>query len=368
MLPEFPLLWENCQTVKMLAVLEKWEAGSCHHSNNVAKYFFLLLFKLLLDTAVLYTCRPKRFIHFLNVCSLSIVIADFLLTVSMGVAWIVGGERSFVSACFLLANASVTYGAIPLPMICLGLIDYCLEETCMSKHTACYKLLRNVIFTLLVWIIALVHSFSSFHEKPVLLDYIPGKKTLVCKVEESTMITVVILGLFFLTFFTTLPFCSRIPMWVKEADKIYEAREKQENTKSDLFLTSDWKYDMETFKGEEKHLENIGSLPPLWFSLMLGFMLFWMPYLIVILSCLLSGFAVPAHISVNLLWLECTNSFMVGLLFWVKSKTKGPHNHLPENVCSWHIYWHLSKGTAQPRLPIALFNPSQAKRNVVFHM
>uniref|UniRef100_A0A8C6PY60 G protein-coupled receptor 160 n=1 Tax=Nothobranchius furzeri TaxID=105023 RepID=A0A8C6PY60_NOTFU len=278
-------------------------AGSCHHSNNVAKYFFLLLFKLLLDTAVLYTCRPKRFIHFLNVCSLSIVIADFLLTVSMGVAWIVGGERSFVSACFLLANASVTYGAIPLPMICLGLIDYCLEETCMSKHTACYKLLRNVIFTLLVWIIALVHSFSSFHEKPVLLDYIPGKKTLVCKVEESTMITVVILGLFFLTFFTT-----------------------------DLFLTSDWKYDMETFKGEEKHLENIGSLPPLWFSLMLGFMLFWMPYLIVILSCLLSGFAVPAHISVNLLWLECTNSFMVGLLFWVKSKTKGPHNHLPENV------------------------------------
>lgn len=369
MLPDlFPSL-EHSQPVKMMAVLEQWEMASGRHTNNNEKYFWLLLFKFGLDVAVFYACCPKRFTFFLSVCSTSIVLADFLLTVFMGIVWLLGAEGSFSSACLLLGKASATYGVLPLPVIFLGFLDYCLHDTCLGNHSDLCKLLKNVILTVLVWLGALGYAFGLFHSEPVQLDYTTGIKVLVCKVEESMSITAVILGLFSVTFITMLPFCSRIPQWVKEADKIYAAQEERKKITSDLFLSSTWTQKLETNSKEEKHSKrSVGSPPPLWFSLMLGFLLFWMPYLVVTVSCLLCGFAVPAYISVNLLWLECTNSFLVGLIFWVKSKIRGPYIHLPENVCSWQIYWHLSKGTTEFDLPIAVLSPSQADKKALLYV
>lgn len=363
MLPELSPPLENSQTVKMMAVLEQWEASGLHTNNN-EKYFWLLLFKLGLDAAVFYACCPKQYTFFLNVSSLSIVVADFLLTFFMGAVWFLGIEGSFASACLLLGKASATYEVLPLPMVGLGLIDYCFHDNLLINNTALSKLLKNVILTMLVWMTALTYSFGFFHSEPIQLSYVTEVKVLVCKVEESTAITVIVLGLFTVTFFMMLPFCSRIPQWVKEADKIYEARELQEKTTSDLFFTSNWTHGSETNGKEEEQLpeKKFWMRPPLWSSLLLGFLIFWMPYLVVTISCLLCGFAVPAYISVNLLWLECTNSFLVGLIFWVKSNIRGPYIYLPENVCSWQIYWQLSKGTAQPEAAIAVLNPTQVNK------
>uniref|UniRef100_A0A3Q3A8M7 Uncharacterized protein n=1 Tax=Kryptolebias marmoratus TaxID=37003 RepID=A0A3Q3A8M7_KRYMA len=311
MLPALPVSSEYSQTVKMLAVLEQWESASGLHINNNEKYFWLLFIKLALDVAVFYACSPKRYIFFFSVCSLSIVLADFLLTFFMGIVWFLGAEGP--STCFLLGRASAVYGVIPLPMMFLGFLDYCLQDTCLGNRSVLCKLLKNAILTVLVWMAAFAYSFGFFHSELAQLDTMSGTKAMVCKVEKSTAVTVIILGLFSVTFLSMLPFCSGISQWKK-----------------------------------------VCLRPPLWFSLMLGFLIFWMPYLVVTVSCLLCGFAVPAHISVNLLWLECTNSFLAGLTFWVKSKIRGPYVHLPDNVCSWQIYWHLSKGTIQPDVPIAV--------------
>lgn len=353
-----------------MAVLEQWEDSGLHTNNN-EKYFWLLLFKLGLDAAVFYACCPKQYTFFLNVSSLSIVVADFLLTFFMGAVWLLGTEGSFASACLLLGKASAAYGVLPLPMVGLGLIDYCFHDTFLINHTALSKLLKNVILTMLVWTTALIYSLGFFHSEPTRLSYryMTAIKVLVCKVEESTAITVIILGLFTVTFFMMLPFCSRIPQWVKEADKIYEAREEQAKTTSDLFFTSTWTHAPET-NGKEEQLpeKQVWTRPPLWSSLLLGFLIFWMPYLVVTVSCLLCGFAVPAYISVNLLWLECTNSFLVGLIFWLKSNIRGPYIHLPENVCSWQIYWQLSKGTAQSEAPIAVLNPTHVNKKALLYV
>ncbi|XP_070766266.1 probable G-protein coupled receptor 160 [Enoplosus armatus] len=351
----------------MLAITERWEGGSDCHTDNTEKYLLHMLFKVGLDATVFYICYRKLYTSFLSMCSMSIILADLVMACSMANVWFLRAERSPVSPCFLLANASATYGALPLSMMCLGLLDYCSEATSLGNQSAFCKFLRNAILTLLVWMLAIVYSFSSVKAELMELDYVTGIKTLVCEVEESTLVTYFILGIFTAVICALLPFWSRIAQWVKEADRLFEAREEQEDERSDLLFTSTNCTD--TKSSEENYLdETIGPRPPLWLSLTLGFGTFWMPYLAVTVACLVFGFGVPAYITVNVVWLECTNSLLTGVVFWVKSKMLGPYSNLPENVCLWQIYWHLSQGTRLQPLPVAVFNPTKGKRNTLLYL
>lgn len=362
MLLKLPASLQTIHTVKMLSIIQKWEGESGCHTDKIKQYLLLILLKAGLDAAVMYLCRRKLHTSFLNTCSLSFVLADTVMAFLMATVWFLGIERSLVPPCFLLAYASATYAALPLPMMYLGLIDYYLEDTCLGNQSAFYKSLKNVILTLLVWMLAGIYCFGSVTGELMELDYVAGIKALVCEVEESTFITYFVLVIFAAVICAMVPFCPSIPQWVCEADRLSEAGKLHENQRSDLFLTST--PCAETKRGEENDLEGpVQPRPALWLSLTLGFSVFWMPYLTLSVACLVFGFGVPAYITVNVLWLECTNSLLVGVIFWAKSDTLGPYNRLPENVCSWHICWHLSKGT--PQQDIAVFNPSRGKRNTL---
>ncbi|XP_070696268.1 probable G-protein coupled receptor 160 [Pempheris klunzingeri] len=361
-----PASLETSQTVKMTAVIEQWEGESGCHTDNTVKYLLLMLFKLGMDAMVFHLCCQTLSTCFLSMCSLSIILADLVTAYLMAIVLFLGAESSLVSPCFILANASATYGVLPLPMMFLGLLDYCLEGTYLCNQRAFCKLLRNAVLTLLVWMLAVIYSFCFVKAELIELEYATGIKALVCNVEESTVITSLTLGLFAALLCMLLPFWSRIPQWVKEADRLSEARKEQHNQSSVLFISTSC---TDTKSSEENDLEEtIWLRPPLWISLTLGFGMFWMPYLAVSVACLALGFGVPAYITVNLLWLECTNSLLVGMMFWAKSETQEPYSRLPENVCLWHIYWHLSKGTQQQQLPVAEFNPSKGKRNTLFYV
>uniref|UniRef100_A0A3P9J2T8 G-protein coupled receptors family 1 profile domain-containing protein n=1 Tax=Oryzias latipes TaxID=8090 RepID=A0A3P9J2T8_ORYLA len=248
--PEYSSASEaNPKMMKMLAILDQWDISGCH-TDNMSSYCLLFLFKLGLDLVVFFLCSPKKYTYFLSICSLSIALGDLVITFLMTTIWFLGTERSFVSPCFILAKASVIYSALPLPMMCLGLLFYCLENTRPSSSTAFLKSFRNVCLTLLVWSVAIVFSIIFVNAEPREMEYETGRRALVCQVEESTN------------------------------------------------------------NGENCQKETIWPRPPLWTSLTLGFSTFWMPYLVVSLICQLCGFPVPAYISVNLLWLECTNSLM----------------------------------------------------------
>ncbi|XP_030590457.1 probable G-protein coupled receptor 160 [Archocentrus centrarchus] len=364
MLPELPSLSETSHTVKMLAIIQQWEGVSGSYTDNTVKYVFLLFSKAGLEMVIFYLLSQKRYTFFMNVCSLSIILADLVLASLMATVWFLGADQSF-TPCFLLANASAAYGKLPLPMMCLGLLDYSLGNICLSKHRAFWKTLWNVFLTFLTWLLAVWFSFGSPDTK--LMNWSCGKriKALVCEVEESTLMSYFIAGLFTAVLLIMLPFWSQIPQWVKEAERLCEAREEQESMRSDLLFT--FTSCTETKSDEENYLEDvIQHRPPLWISLTLGFATFWMPFLAVSFGGLLLGFGLPAYISVNLLWLECTNSLLVGVLFWIKSRTLGPYTHLPENVCLWSVYWHLSKGTQQKQLPV--LSPLKEKINIFYYV
>ncbi|XP_070824627.1 uncharacterized protein [Chaetodon trifascialis] len=350
-------------TVKMLAIIEEWDVGSDCHTDNTVKYLLLVLFKLGLDAAVFYLCCRKVHTSFLSMCSLSIILADLVMAAFLATVWFLGTERSPVSPCFILANASVTYGALPLPIVFLGLLDYCLEDTFLHNQSTSCKFLRNSALTLLGWMLAVIYSFASVKAEPMELKYTTWKKARVCEVQESIVITYFTLVLFTAVLCATLPFWSSIPQWLKEADLLAKMREGQQNQRSDLMFISTNCTDA---KSKENYQEVTSSpRPPLWLSLTMGFSVFWISYLATCVTCLAFGFGVPSYISMNTLWLECTNSFLMGVVFWAKSNTRGPYSNLPENVCLWHVYWHLTKATGQQQHPIAVFNPSKGKRTTL---
>lgn len=349
----------------MLAIIEQWEVESGCHTDNTEKYVLLLFFKLALDTLVIYLYSRKLYSSMLSMCSLSILLADLVMAFCLAAVWFLGPDKSPVPLCSLMANASTTYGGLPLPMMFLGFLDYYLHDTYLWNQSALCKYLRYTALTLLGWILAIMYSFSSVKAELMELEYMAWIKALVCEVEESRLINYFILVLFTGVICAMLPFLRSIPQWLREADRLSEEREKQGDQKSFLLIS--------TYCKEPNHSKvclepSISPPPPLWLSLTLGFAVVWMPYLTISVACLLFGFGVPAYITVNVLWLECTNSFLMSVVFWAKSNMQGPYSHLPENMCSWNVYWHLSQGTGQQQLSIAVFNPSKAKRSSLFYV
>lgn len=361
--PESNIFVESDHSNKILAIMEQWEKTTDCHVDNTYKYFLLLLFKLGLDAAVFHLCSRKWHAYFFGMCSFSIVLVDLALTLVMGAVCLLGPEMSFVSPCFLLANASAAYGTLPLPMLVLGFLDYCFESTCTTSHRPWFKTLRNAVLALLMWVLAVTHSFNSAAVELMELEYVTGKRALVCETMQATLISYFVSITFILVVFALVPFWSRIPRWMREADKLCISREDQEIKKSDFLFTAPPCKDTTSCEMVSQE-----PPPPLWLSLTLGFATFWMPFLIVSVTCLILGFEVPAYISVNLLWLECANSLIVGLMFWAQSETQGPYNRLPENVCLWPVYWHLSKGTQQHPQPIAVSSPTTEKKNTYFYV
>lgn len=348
----------------MLAILEQWDLESGFHTDNIMQFAFLVLMKLGVDTASFCFYSRKLCASFLCMCSLSIVLADMVMMVCMATVWLLGSDMSPMSPCFLLAFSSATYGKLPLPMMCLSLLDYFLKDTCIDKQSTLCKPLRNIVLTFLVWTQAGIYSYGSVTADVMEVEYGTGIKALVCQVEDDTLITYFGSGLFIVVICSLLTFWSIIPRWISEADRLWEETIEQEKRRSDLLFTST--PCTETRSGMEDDAQGIiQRRPPLWFSLTLGFSVIWMPYLTLSVACLLFSILIPAYFTVNILWLECANSVLVGLMFWIKSKMLAPYTNQPKNMCLWQVNRHLSKGGRQEQLPVAVLNPSQTEKKAL---
>lgn len=353
--------WGETKKREMLAVLYQVELASGLHTDKTAKYLHLILLKLLLDAGAFYLYSHKSYKHIFTVCGLSIVVADVVLTCSLAAVWLVGADRSPVPLCFLLASASAAYGALPLPLMLLGLLEHCLHNSYLRNLSTRCQCVKNAALVSLGWLLALIYSQIQVKAEAREMSC-PQLKAVACEVNESAPISLFVLTVSAGLVCAMLPFLPRVPQWVIEANRLSQVREEEKSQTSDLFIRTDCER-----QKEQRHLVRTKSEgPPLWISLALGFGTLWIPYLTISVMCLLLNLSVPSYITVNVLWLECVNSFLTGFVFWIKSNNEGPYSQLPENVCTWNVYWHLSNGTRDQGLPIAVFNPSKVKRSSMF--
>nr|XP_040049187.1 probable G-protein coupled receptor 160 [Gasterosteus aculeatus aculeatus] len=306
----------------MLAVIEGNLLGSVYNTTNTNKYLFIMLLKLVLDTAVLCLCSRRLHTSFISMCGLSIVLGDSVMVIWVSSLYFLPPETCLVALCFLLTNASVIFDALTLPIVCLCLLDCYLEGTNFAKQSTVSKFLRHTALTLLVWVIAVLSSFGSVKSGTLELKFEDGLSATGCEVRESTLANFFILGSFSIITFTTLPFWSMIPRWVRESVREFASQNAKNQNSDSQFST----------KGPDTRgfEETVYPRPPLWLSTILCLSLTWMPYITITVVFLLLGVGLPAYATVNLQWLECTNSLVMGVMFWANSvhtRAVQPHAH-----------------------------------------
>lgn len=346
---------EMVHSVKMLAEIGQWEGGSALYTDNTRVYLLLVLFKLLLDVAFTHLCCQKIFSTYYSLCDASIVLADMLLLLLLGLCWYRGDEDAPTSLCFILASASALFGALPLPVLVLGLLSSSLDALHPS-HSALWRCGRSAGLVLLTWALAVYLTLGTVSGELMELNT-PHATSQVCEVKESRVINHFVVVVFTVIVCAMLPFGLRIPRWLRKFQRLHVEREREPQQNNQLSSIS-----------SQEEEECVCSRPPLWLSLVLGFSTFWAPYLSVSVICVTLGFGVPAYIIVNVLWVECTNSLVLSLVFYAHSRSRGPYCNLPRNVCMWHICWYLSKGTAPQQNPIDVSTRSRQQKNTVHYV
>lgn len=344
----------------MLAIIEQTDSEKNCYMDNTNQFLMLIILKVCLDVGTMFICYSGPFLSFLNLSSISIILADFLLAVFMSATLRLDVYASHTALCSIMAHFSAVYSALPVPMLCLGVLDYYLQDKWANRTDI--KLVRNPFLVLLMWTMAGIYSYAAVN--PAMQEKENKLRYLVCEIQESQVVGYSVVALTTLMFFLLVPYLLMIPRWVKEADRISKAREEITKAKTSEQLTS-VTVDYITCTKQDFAMQR----PSMHISLILGFGVFWMPYLIVTTSCVLFEFGVPAYVSVCVLWVQCVNSLLAGTVFWLRSDTVGPNSSLPGNVCLWQAYWHLSTGTeAHQQLSATEFNPSKGTRAMPFYV
>ena len=366
MWPQIPLAQET-QGLKMLAVIEEWKVDD-RHVNNTSRYLFLVLFKLSMDTTILYICRQRLHTYFLSLCSLSVVLADAVLLLFMTMAWF-NPLKSPMSVCFLLAYFSTVFSMLPLPMLGLGLLDYLFHDRCSANQRPVIRLLRNTAMALLVWLVAAVYSYETTTSSQKEIEHFGGLKALVCEVQESVTVNVFVISLLIVTICALLPHYTTIPAWHRRANWLSDQRDKPPHIQKSDLQRNAGSQDAQEDAAKKALVETTQQPPSLCVSLTLGFASVWLPYLFMSVIFVLLNLGIPAYIAINLLWMECTNSLLVGVVFWLRSAESGQYNNLPDNICMCRTYLHLSRGTdaGHENFNVSQWNRSEGPTNTVSH-
>ncbi|XP_052418912.1 probable G-protein coupled receptor 160 [Carassius gibelio] len=322
----------------MMAVIRSPGVNESFPHDETLQYLLILCSKVALNTFVLSFWRHSILKSLLGLCSVSMYVADVLLVTAVTGAWLFKETLpTSTSMCFILAHGSAVYALLPLPILICGALDYAsyphLDVRSSSwRRTVCY-----CTVVVLLWASACCYTYNYTDTQPMEI-YKDTARVLVCRVHGSTVVfqfsmqISIAVGLILLFYFKTTT------GWIRRANKLAELRDTAFASEKGQMLA----YNQEGEAGSSGIQE---SSPPLFVSLTLGFALNWIPYLLMCVVCAFLGFVVPAYASVNLLWMACANSVLVGIAFWFRSARTGPLRKFPDDTCLWNIYWQLSKGT-----------------------
>lgn len=329
----------------MMAVLQEMEDnGNCIHDETL-QYLFLLLSKVALNTLVLSFWLQSITQSFLGLLSISMFLADLLLIGIISWIWLFKENiHAHIALCFSLSHGSAVYSFLPLPVLLAGTLDYAAHRHSDIGQYAPARTAGRCAVVLLMWTLAFTHSFWNTNAELLTIQYKEGMKALVCPVQDSAVVSYFNLNLCIVLSAILLLHCRGVPHWVCLASRLSRKRAWPLVPKSDLAFSNKLK---EGTAEETRAVDDRLGHPSLFVSLTLCFALNWTPYLMMCVACDLLGFAVPAYATVNLLWTACVNSLLAGMTFWYNSDELGPFCKLPDDICLWSFYWHLSRENSQ---------------------
>ncbi|KAI5101493.1 probable G-protein coupled receptor 160 [Silurus meridionalis] len=328
----------------MMAVLEE-ENETCTEDSTL-QYLLLLLSKVALNTLVLSFWLGSIPKTLLGIFSISIYLADLLLICSISWAWLfLENNDTHEVVCFSLSHSATVYSLLPLPVLLAGALDCVFQQHVGFGKKSLARTVVHCMAVLLMWTLACFYSSCYTKTDLLTIQYKEGVKAFGCSVQGSVAVNNFSLNLFFIVGFVLLFHCTKLPRWVRLANRLSK-HWSGSLSMSDLVFSKNLEK-LESGAVDATHNDNQQDRPPLIISLVLCFALNWIPYLLMSTVCDIMGFAVPAYVSVNLLWTACANSLLVGVAFWYRSNKHGPYCTLPDDICPWCFYWYLSEENCQ---------------------
>ncbi|XP_037392073.1 probable G-protein coupled receptor 160 isoform X1 [Pygocentrus nattereri] len=328
----------------MMAVLQEMQDnGNCPH-DEALQYLFFLLSKMALNTLVLSFWLQSITKSFIGILSISMYLVDLLMICT--ISWIYSFRENLEAhkfLCFSLSHSSTVYSVLPLPVLLAGALDYAAHRHLVVSWDSPGRTAGRCIVVLLMWALACCYSYMYTSAELLTIQYKEEMQALVCPVQDSTVVSYFNLNLFIAAGAILLLYCRGVPRWARLANKLSSKRGWLLAPKSDLAFFNTPQKLKEGTTEDPRMDQDRQDLPPLFVSLTLCFILNWTPYLLMSVTCDLLGFAVPAYATVNLLWTACANSLLAGVAFWYSSDDLRPFCKLPDDICTWSFYWHLSK-------------------------
>ncbi|XP_036390158.1 uncharacterized protein si:dkeyp-100a1.6 [Megalops cyprinoides] len=317
----------------MLAVLETWEEEGRRWQDHTLLYLSLIGFKVGLNALTLVLCSQSLRRSFMGLSGASLCLVDVLLLCGTAYIWLFRQHLNAASSlCLLLSHSSTVYSLLPLPFLLLGALDYCATLSPVSRPTSLHRTRSCCLVLLSIWALACVYSYHCTDSEVIIAT--DGEPMLLCTVQDSAVV---------------LYFCAGTSLAIA-AVLLYYSQRAPECFRTALRLSRQWdasppvphcdlplSYRKAPQPAAAEQAEGLPD-PPLLLRFTLGFSLYWIPFLGVNMACRLLNLATPSYVTVNLLWVLCANSVLIGTVLWFQSRQPGPCGNPPDDTCRWSVY------------------------------
>lgn len=307
-------------------------ADGVSRQDNTLQFMLILFLKVFLNILVSGSCSRSLQSSLMGYIAHSVLLADGLLISAVTIPWLLGEHVDTAQCvCFVLAHASTIYSVLPLPVLFLGTVEHVshLLLGAPLRHTR--SGLVYFMLVLLLWALACFYSSSVTNTVVWHIN-----RYQLCMIQDSSVVTYFSIGLCLLTLCVLITFHQEAATWIRASLKYSRPTPERSD------LTFKYK------KLQDLHSEGM-SLAYSWIgqdrvngsafflSLVFGFATNWGPFLFVTTVFWCLDFNAPSYISLNLLWLMCANSLVVGVIFASSGEASGLSVSALDEICDWEM-------------------------------
>ncbi|MBN3276501.1 GP160 protein, partial [Polyodon spathula] len=312
--------------------------------DNTSMFLYLFLFKAGLNCLAMTISHRRMRRSFMGFFGLSLFLADLMF-----LCFLVAMKfRSSLSdsLCSILSYFSSAYAKLPLPIVILGGIDHFMNLSRSGFPASRSRVFLYCVEVLLVWAIAIFDSMRTMITEIQRLDLPNNQTAFLCPIYSSNTVNLFCVSVLVFTC-CLAALCWKQPLLFQRILQATDQDEKSlgEPLRRDLPFSysklSDQEEGRESLLNQQQQSHSKSML--LLLSINMDFLVNWDVFMVGSTIIIFCNLAAPSYMSINLLWLSCANSFLIGLVYWIQADRVGPLNGFPDDICKLNFYWLINR-------------------------
>ncbi|MGH0167411.1 UNVERIFIED_CONTAM: hypothetical protein FKN15_052810 [Acipenser sinensis] len=252
---------------------------------------------------------------------------------------------------------------LPLPIVILGGIDHFVNLSRSGFPVSRSRVFLYSVEVLMVWALAIFDSMHTIVTEIQKMDLPNNQSAFICPIYSSNTVNLFCVSVLVFTCCLVALCWKQLLLFqrifqAKDQDKKSQAEPLQSNLPFRYSKLSDQEEDMEAILNQQQQPHS--KIMMLLLSINMDFLMNWGVFLVGSTITIFCNLAAPSYISINLVWLFCANSFLVGLVYWIQADRVGPLNDFPDDICKWKFYWLINRqaSTLQEKVSHSIYTLS----------